>query len=89
MGYSDDGMRFELDAELPADQGAVVERALSRVAEQVPDLPDDLDEGSRRAPLEVRRADALVQLCSGRIAADPDHDRATVVVHASVEILLG
>ncbi len=89
MGYSDDGMRFELDAELPADQGAVVERALSRVAEQVPDLPDDLDEGSRRAPLEVRRADALVQLCSGRIAADPDHDRATVVVHASVETLLG
>ncbi|MGZ8615331.1 MAG: DUF222 domain-containing protein [Actinomycetota bacterium] len=70
-------------------RGAVVERALSRVAEQVPDLPDDLDDGSRRAPLEVRRADALVQLCSGRIAADPDHDRATVVVHASVETLLG
>jgi len=89
MGYSDDGMRFELDAELPADQGAVVERALSRVAEQVPDLPHDLEDGSRRAPLEVRRADALVQLCSGRIAADPDHDRATVVVHASVETLLG
>jgi len=34
------------------------------------------------------RADALVQLCSGRLATDPDHDRATVVVHVDAHTLL-
>jgi hypothetical protein len=33
----------------------------------------------------ARRADALVALCSARIAADPEPDRATVVVHARLD----
>ena len=33
----------------------------------------------------ARRADALVAICSGRIAADPDPDRATVIVHTRAE----
>jgi hypothetical protein len=82
--YSPDGTRFGLEAELPADQGAVVEGALARLAERVAADPDA--EGST---LEARRADALVTLCSGAIGADPDPDRATVVVHVSAESLMG
>jgi hypothetical protein len=39
--------------------------------------------------LEARRADALVALASDRVAGDADPDRATVVVHASAEALMG
>jgi hypothetical protein len=35
--------------------------------------------------VSARRADALVALCSVRIAADPEPDRATVVVHARLD----
>ena len=83
-----DGLHVGIEAQLPADQGATVELALTRLAERMPDLPDDIEPGSRRAPSEVRRADALVQLCSGRLAADPDHDRATIVVHVDAHALL-
>jgi hypothetical protein len=57
--FDADGTRFGLEAQLPADQGAVIERALARLADRMPDLPDDLEPGRDRAPLEVRRADAL------------------------------
>jgi hypothetical protein len=87
--YTADGTRFGLEAQLTADEGAVVERALGRLAEKVPDTPDDRIDERGRAPLEFRRADALVRLCSGRLASDPDHDRAAVVVHVSARTLLG
>jgi hypothetical protein len=86
--YTPDGTRFGLEAQLPADQGAVVERALGRLAEQVPDAPDDRGGEQGRTPLEVRRAEALVRICSGRLASDPDHDRASVVLHVSAATLL-
>lgn len=76
--YFDEGRRFGLEAELPAEQGAIVARALGRLAETIPTMPDE--QGEMFAP--ARRADALVALCSARIAEDPDPDRATVVVHA-------
>jgi hypothetical protein len=81
--WFDDGKRFGLDAELPAAQGAVVARALTRIANAAPVLPGEEE------PLfaDARRADALVALASTRIANDPDPDRATVVVHASVDPL--
>ena len=82
-----DGLHVGIEAQLPADQGATVELALTRLAEHMPERPDDIEPGSRRAPSEVRRADALVQLCSARLAADPDHDRATVVVHVDARTL--
>jgi hypothetical protein len=82
--YTDDG-RFGLQAELPAAQGRVVERALERLAERIPPMPDEDDAEGARA----RRADALVAVCSAELAADPDPDRATVVVHASVETIAG
>ena len=83
--YEDDGTRFGLEAELPADQGALVAKALLRLADSVPPVPGE--EGPDG--VDARRADALVTLCSARIATDPDPDRATVVVHTSLETLAG
>jgi Domain of unknown function (DUF222)/HNH endonuclease len=83
--YEEEGTRFGLEAELPADQGALVAKALSRLADSVRPVPGE--EGSEG--VDARRADALVTLCSGTIARDPDPDRATVVVHASLETLAG
>jgi hypothetical protein len=79
--YVDEGRRVGLEAELPAAQGAIVMRAIERMAAQVPPMPDE-DPGSS-AP--QRRADALVAICSASIAADPDPDRATVVIHAELD----
>jgi hypothetical protein len=78
--YYDEGRRLSLSADLPAADGTVVVRALDRRAQQVPILPE------LEGPwgLEARRADALVAMCSGHIAQDPDPDRATVIVHARV-----
>jgi hypothetical protein len=74
----DDGNRMGLEAELPAAHGAIVANALQRVAEALPVMPGEED------PIhaEARRADALVAICSTRVADDADPDRATVVVHA-------
>jgi Domain of unknown function (DUF222) len=83
--YLDDGARFGMEAELPAAQGAVVARALQRAAESIPVMPGEED----GAFAEARRADALVALCSARIARDADPDRATVVVHARLGDLIG
>jgi hypothetical protein len=81
--YVDEGRRFGLEAELPAAQGAIVARALGRLADTIPVMPEEEGESFASA----RRADALVALCSARIAGDSDPDRATVVVHASAAAL--
>jgi hypothetical protein len=78
--YFSENSRFGLSAELPAAQGAVVARALERLADSLPVMPGEEGE----VGVEARRADALVGLCSARIAQDPDPDRATVVIHARV-----
>ncbi len=79
--YFDDGRRFGMEADLPSAQGAVVARALERLAGSIPVMPGEQEACS--AP--ERRADALVALCSARLAEDADPDRATVVVHARAE----
>jgi uncharacterized protein DUF222/HNH endonuclease len=76
--YFDDGTRFGLEAELPAAQGAIVARALGRLAGEIPVMPGE--EGSMWTG--ARRADALVAIASAAVATRPDVDRATVVVHA-------
>jgi hypothetical protein len=83
--YEDEGRRFALQARLPAASGAVVARALERAADAIPVMPDETDPFYR----EARRADALVALCSARLGADADPDRATVVVHAPLDALVG
>jgi hypothetical protein len=82
--YLDEGRRFGLEAELPAAQGAVVARALERLGEAIPVMPGEED----RCYADARRADALVAMCSSRIAGDPDPDRATVIIHAQLEGLV-
>ena len=81
--HEDEGRELCLEGRLPAAAGEVVTRALERLAGKVPVTPGG---GSSTTP-EQRRADALVALCSSRIASDPDQDRATVVVHVPVEAL--
>jgi hypothetical protein len=70
---------------MPSAQGAIVAKALERVVDRIPVMPAD----THADLIEARRADALLALCSQRIAADADADRATVVVHASLESLSG
>jgi hypothetical protein len=79
--YHDDGRRFGLEADLLAASGPVIVNALEREAERIAAMPGEEDEVYASA----RRADALVALCSARIAADPEPDRATVVVHARLD----
>jgi hypothetical protein len=79
--YFDEGRRFGLEADLPAAHGPIVIKALEREAERIAALPGEKDETYASA----RRADALVALCSARIARDPEPDRATVVVHARLD----
>jgi hypothetical protein len=79
--YSHEGTRFWLLAELPASEGAVVARAIERLADTLPILPGE--EGAMYA--DARRADALVAVAGARIAEDPCPDRATVIVHAKLD----
>src|SRR5919106_5257021 len=76
--------RSGLQAELPAADGAVVQKALERLAESLPVMPG----GEDHTYADARRADALVALCSAKIAGHPDPDRATVVVHAQLDGLI-
>jgi hypothetical protein len=78
--FYDEGRRFGMSVDLPAADGAVVVRAIDRRAKKLPVMP------GQDGPwgIEARRADALVAMCSGHIAQDPDPDRATVVLHARV-----
>jgi hypothetical protein len=66
-------------AQLPDTDGATVEKALARMADQ--ERPDP------RADFEKACADALVELASMRLGSDPDVDRATVVVHVDADAL--
>jgi hypothetical protein len=82
--YTEEGRRFGLLADLPAAQGAVVAKALERLADTLPAMPGEED----AYYVEARRADALVALASARVGEDADLDRATVVVHARLDGLL-
>jgi len=76
--YRDEGRRFEMHAELPAAQGATVAQAIDRMTATIPPMPGERPTG----PGAARRADALVAICSAKLGADPDPERATVVIHA-------
>ena len=59
---------------------AVIERAIDREAERLPIHPlMPID------PYPARRVDALYKICSQRLGADADADRATVVVHEDAD----
>lgn len=62
---------------IPNDICAVIESAIEREADRLP--PNPL-EGTFE-PYSARRVDALFKICSQALGADPDADRATVVLH--------
>ena len=66
---------------LPTAEGAVVERALERIALAAPKDDD--------SPPDARLADALVELASARLGSESDTDRATVVVHVDESVRSG
>jgi hypothetical protein len=61
-----------------------VARALEHLADELPVMPGEEDV----CHADARRADALVALASTSLAADPEPDRASVVVHAPLEALV-
>lgn len=77
------GAQWRLSGLLPAEEGAVVERALAAIAQRAP----------RRAetglydPYEVRAADALVELAEAGLAAG-NPASATLVVHVEAGVLV-
>jgi hypothetical protein len=79
--YSEDGRWFDMLCHLPVSQGTVVDKAIDRWLERVPVMPEEQEPCMASA----READALVALCSASLAADPDPDRGTVVVHVDRE----
>jgi len=84
LSWSLDLTTLRISGHLPADVGAVVEKAIRRRAAVQPKGPDGL-----YRPAEQTAADALVELASAAIAADADADRATIVVHTESVVLAG
>src|SRR5438034_730086 len=62
---------------MPNDIAEVIQRAVEREADGLPPNP----ETGLFDPYASRRVDALHKICSQRLGADGDADRATVVLH--------
>ena len=75
---------LRLDGRLPGDDGALVAKALERLALQTPPNPTT----GMFDHFQSRCADALVELAAAHIADDADPDRATIVVHVGADTLL-
>lgn len=86
--WYDERRALGLEGYFPPDQGAEIVAALKLAAKEVPDVDDGGDAlvtpDERRGR---RHADALWALASGRIAADSNADRATMVVHTQLTAL--
>jgi hypothetical protein len=70
---------------VPFDQGEAINIALDRHAERAGPNP----ETGHWDPTATRRADALHDLATRALGADPDPDRATVVIHADARVVDG
>jgi hypothetical protein len=82
--WFDDGRRLALSGEFPADQGAVITKAIERLADRLPDLPIHEPSLCPEVRREERYADALFAMASNTISEEADADRATVVVHTTL-----
>ena len=80
-GWYEGDSIFWLEGMLPAEQGALVTKALERVAEILPEWPQGT------STREMRHADALVALATSSISDASDADRATVIVHSDLAAL--
>lgn len=80
LGHTDSGS-WRLSAELPADEGALVERALGEARDELFRSADH-DAGSQPRPADVSWADALVAVAENSLAAEavarPHRDRHLV-----------
>ena len=89
----ENGTAYSFFGALPAEQGAVVVKAIDRLADSIKLLPEEEtgellpDEPAETLP--QRRADALVLTASHQLSEDFDADRATVIVHAPLGSLAG
>lgn len=83
--WDQDRQWLNIHGRIPGAEGATVEKALDRAAQRV---PQNAERQVFEDP-EVRLADALLEIASGSLAADPDPDRANVVVHVDVDTLTG
>jgi hypothetical protein len=81
--WDDDAGVLRLTGRVPGADGAVVKKAIELIAEQAPRDPMN---GTYQA-FDRRCADALVELASEHLGAEPDADRATVVVHVDAREL--
>ena len=81
---------YGFEGRFPGHEGAVIAKALDRLADRTPDIMEEDDDGHtpHDVALEVRRADALYQLATAKLSADQDIDRGTVVVHADLDALV-
>jgi hypothetical protein len=76
---------FRMGVRLPVEAGAVVQTALERIVHR---RAEENPKAAREAH-GAQLADSLTELASGGLAADPDADRATVVVHVDAAALVG
>ncbi len=76
---------LHLRGELTGEPSVVVEKALLRALDQQP-RPT---EGQPYPSFDQRLAHAFHEIASGFLGADPDPDRATVVVHTEADIVRG
>jgi hypothetical protein len=83
--WDQDRQWLNIHGRIEGAEGATVEKALDRAVQRV---PQNAEHQVFDDP-EVRLADALVEIASGSLAADPDPDRANVVVHVDLETLAG
>jgi hypothetical protein len=83
--WEEDRDFLRLSGRLAGEDGALVVKALERLAFQTPPNPTTglFDHFSSRC------ADALVELAAASVGGDPDPDRATLVVHVSADTLWG
>ncbi len=84
------GASLGFEGLLPAAEGAAFVKAIERIAERLAESPADQPPASgisfsARDRKAQRCADALCLLSSQAIAEDQDADRATVVVHATID----
>ena len=83
LSWDEEDSLLHLKGCLAGSDGAIVKKALERLAEKAPINP----ETGMFDPFEQRCADALVQIASSDLAAARDPARATVVVHVDVALL--
>jgi hypothetical protein len=82
MSWDVAGDFLRLNGLIPGPEGAIVKKAIDRIADQLGPGPDGVF-----TSYQQRSADALVELAATRVANDRDPDRSTVVVHVDAREL--